>query len=261
MVKARQCLIISLTIHILAAILIGQFVVTPTVKRRVMPSAMRISRHSDELLIEILAAGFLKRHMVVREAITPPEVTEIQLRPLDSVALSLPEAGYKIPPAMPEEEVFLPVIWTPMIPQESVLEPISLYVKRIEIMERGAGKHLRTVYIGPTDYVIFYRDDLVDMARNFILALIEKDYEKAHEIAGKRYPASRFKGSGYGTMTEIVSIDEPYLLRSAGMSAEVGVFCQMKLMAKEVIGREIVIAMPLYTIKDGWYFEDIYSVR
>lgn len=224
MSRVRQCLIISLAIHILAAILAGRSVMSPVMRHRIRPFA--VNRHRDELLIEMLASKSLKRSVVVHEIVTPSEVAEIQTQSLDLTDLSPAKVGYKITPVMPEETVFLTVIADSML-HESVLRPAYLFPET-EIVACGAGKHIRTVYIDADYCVMLYIDELQEMTRSFLLAMIERDYEKAHEIAGPKYPADRLKRSRCADMTEIVSISKPALLYSVAMSANAAVPCQMK---------------------------------
>ena len=255
MSRVRQCLIISLAIHILAAILAGRSVMSPLMRHRIRPFAE--SRHSDELLVEMLESKSLKRSMMVHETVTPSQVAEIQTQSLELANLSPAKVGYKITPVMPEETMFLPAIADSML-HESVPEPTYLFPET-EIVAYGAGKHIRAVYIDAGYCVILYIDDLQEMTRSFLLAMIERDYEKAHEIAGPKYPADRLKRSRYADITEIVSISKPALLRSVAMSANVAVPCEMNLMSNGIIEGDIVIVMPYYAARHGWFIDDIIS--
>lgn len=198
MVRTRLFLIISLTIHMLVAILAKYTVLSPVTK---------VDSYSDELAVDVIKISPHKRTMVLRKAtVSSTKSGDLSLPAMNRVRAIV---SRKIEAIMPEEIVFLPVIArVPFFGRQPLYEPRRTWTEFVRA--RGASGW---------SYSLSFQDlrELEDMAmlkqkvEHFFEALMCRDFETASAIAGGRYQDVQWEETRYADLAEIISIAEPYM--------------------------------------------------
>jgi hypothetical protein len=254
-----------LVIHALAGILARYIALPLVLKYTVLSPVAEVNDHSGELSIDIMRVGFLERVIVLRRPMIRPEyeIRGVQ-KPLGSLGLDAPSspkmdsaratAIEKIAPIMPEEKVYLPVIIrVPSFRKPNM--PSTRFYPRFKVEAHGASSMPRSLFVGCADHITGCKATVKRRLRLFLEALMNRDFEKASEIAGPRYSEEQLENSCYAG-AEVISIGEPYLLFKRGYRVGLIVPCQIKLSSGQVTRREILIVTPCYASEEGWFFAE-----
>ena len=198
MVRTRLFLIISLTIHVLVAILANYTVLSPVTE---------IDSYSDELAVDVIKVSPHRKNMVPRgAAVSSTKSGDLSLPAMNRVRAIVSRS---IEAIMPEDIVFLPVIArVPFFGRPPLYEPRRTWTEFVR--ERGAGGW---------SYSLSFQDirESRDMAmlkqkvEDFFEALMCRDFESASAIAGGRYQDVQWEETRYADLAETVSIGEPYM--------------------------------------------------
>ncbi len=205
MVRTRLFLVISLMIHVLAAILAKYTVLSPVT---------RVDDYSHELAVDIIEVRPLRKIMVLpRATVSPTKSGDLSLPAMNHVR-AIPSR--KIEATMPEEIVFLPVLVpAPLFDRLPLYEPRRTW--REFVRARGAGgwsyssssQDLRK--LKEDSEIAFYKAVLKQKVQDFFEALMCGDFESASAIAGGRYQDVKWEETRYADLAEIISIGEPYM--------------------------------------------------
>jgi hypothetical protein len=258
-VRTRLFLIISLTIHMLLAILAKYTVLSPVTK---------VDAYSDKLAVDVIKVSPLRKIIVFRgAAVSSTKSGDLSLPAMNHMKAIV---SRKIEAITPEEIVFLPVIArVPFFGRPPLYEP-----------RRTWSEFARARGAGGWSYSLSFQDlrKLKDMAmlkqkiEDFFEALMCRDFESASAIAGGRYQDIQWEETRYANLAEIVSIGEPYmrpkqlvsgvdiisganlhLRHRMGYGRPVFVPYEIRLAPDQVIKGEVIIRRESTTGK--WFFD------
>ncbi len=223
MTRTKRCLVVSLTIHVLAAIVAHYTVSLPTAMPIIVP-AVESRNFPDALSVDVMEAGFVAREILLRRPMVrsqyeikeaPKLTTYSSMREREKA--SLREKILAIDYTPEKEVVFLPILpWVPLSQPLGPASAIGPKFKPHQIKPRGAGRSSRSVSHQDLKRArelreIMYRKIMLkEKARSFFAALIDKDFARASAIAGGRYKDVKWEETRYADLVEIASIHEPY---------------------------------------------------
>lgn len=227
MARTKYCLIASLAMHILAAVVAQHTGLAPALMP-VMAPVVKISNLRDALSVEIMDTGFAVKEILLRRPMVraqdeisaaPKLTTYSSLR--ERMKASLREKILAIDYDKvkdKEEREFSPVVRSVTFPRSRISASTiakSLRYKRHRIEARGAGRSSRSFFHGDfrraRDRDIAYRKIILKQkAKSFFVALISKDFARASAIAGGRYVDVKWAETLYADLVVVVSIHEPY---------------------------------------------------
>jgi hypothetical protein len=265
-VRTRLFLVISLTIHILLAILAKYTVLSPVTE---------VDSYSDELAVDVIKVSPHRKIMVPRgAAVSSTKSGDLSLPAMNRVRVIV---SRKIEAIMPEEIVFLPVIArVPFFGRQPLYEPRRTWTEFVRA--RGAGgwsyslsfQDLRK--LEEQKDIAHHKAVLKQKVEDFFEALMCGDFESASAIAGGRYQDVQWEETRYADLAEIVSIGEPYmrpkqlvsgvdilsganlhLRHRMGYGRPVLVPYEIKLTPDQVIKGEVIIRREITTGK--WFFD------